>query len=296
MIIVGIDENGYGPILGPLIITASAFKVEKREDLWRILDISRNPDDYPQKLIVADSKKLFSRNSLRRRQFGEKTVSIFFSLLFEKLPADSDEFLSKVLLNFSLFPKLCLESKSRYQLCWGKISLPLWLKKKDIIKELEGLKKKLKREKVKFVSLKSICICPFQFNKLVKEKNKSYVNYLQFEKLIFYFLQKKEKRFFVFADKIGGRKDYFLYLKSGLLKDWDCRILEERKEISSYELKFEKKVAIISFLQKGEEKEFPIALSSLFGKYIREIFIKRITNNHKIASIGFRRIRRLILP
>ena len=32
----------------------------------------------------------------------------------------------------------------------------------------------------------------------------------------------------------------------------------------------------ISFLQNGEEKEFPVALSSLFGKYIREIFMKRI--------------------
>jgi len=306
MIIVGIDENGYGPILGPLIITASAFKVEKRGNLWQILNISKNPDNYPERVVVTDSKKLFSRNSLRCRRAGEKTVAIFFSLLFKKLPKEPDSFFSKILLNFSLFPKLCLESKTRYKPCWGKISLPLWLKdivvrgfslakiEKGIIKESEELKKKLKEKKIKFLGLKTICVCPFQFNKLAKEKNKSYLNYLQFEKLIFYFLQKKEKKFFIFADKIGGRKDYFFYLKSGLLKDWDCRILEESGEVSSYELNLKNKRANISFLQNGEEKEFPVALSSLFGKYTREIFIKRINRffqnyNPELKSVsGYR--------
>lgn len=289
MIIIGIDENGYGPVLGPLVVTATAFKlhphllpppgrgrIEEGGNLWQLLNIAKNPD-YPEKLVVADSKKLFSRNSLRRCQMGEMTISAFFYLLFRALPGNPDRFLSKILLNFSLFPQLCKESRTESKLCWEEISLPLWLKNEEgIKKEAERLKKGLRREKIKFLGLKSICICPFQFNKLVRERNKSEINYLQFEKLIFYFLKEKEDNFLIFADRIGGQKRYLPLLKSGLLRNWRCQILEERKEISSYRLSLKGKEATISFLQDGEEKEFPVALSSLFGKYIREIFMKRI--------------------
>jgi len=294
MVIIGIDENGYGPVLGPLVVTATAFKVEKKENLWQLLNLAKNPD-YPEKLVVTDSKKLFSRNSLKRCQMGETTVFSFFYLLFKTFPESPDRFLSRVLLNFSLFPQLCKESRTEYKPCWEEISLPLWLKNKEgIKKEAERLKKGLRREKIKFLGLKSICICPFQFNRLVKGKSKSYLNYLQFEKLISYFLQKKEKSFYIFADRIGGQKRYLPLLKSGLLRDWNCQILEEKKDVSSYKLNLKRKEVKISFLQNGEEKEFSVALSSLFGKYIREIFMERINKffqnyNPKLKSIsGYR--------
>ncbi len=302
MIIVGIDENGYGPVLGPLIITASAFKVKKRGNLWRVLNISKNPDDYPEKIIVADSKKLFSRSSLKRCQMGELVVSAFFYLLFKTLPENPDKFLSKIILNFSLFPQLCKKSKSKYRPCWEEILLPLWLKEvvvqgfslakieERIKREAEELRKRLREEEIKFLGLKSICICPFQFNRLVKGKSKSYLNYLQFEKLISYFLRKKEKEFLIFADRIGGQRRYMSLLKSGLLKNWRCRTLEENNEVSSYELNFKEKKLRISFLQNGEEKEFLIALSSLCGKYIREIFMARINNFFQNYNPGLKAV------
>jgi hypothetical protein len=39
-ILAGIDEAGFGPILGPLVVSASVFKVPKNlvwGDLWEIL-------------------------------------------------------------------------------------------------------------------------------------------------------------------------------------------------------------------------------------------------------------------
>ncbi len=291
MIIIGIDENGYGPVLGPLVVTATAFKLHphlnpspasgegKREgmNLWQLLNIAKNPD-YPEKIVVTDSKKLFLRNSLRRCRIGERTVFSFFYLLFKNLPKSPDKFLSKILLDFSLFPRLCEDSGSEYKPCWEEIFLPLWLEDKKGIKEETGrLRKRLKRKEIEFLGLKSIAICPFQFNRLVKGKSKSYLNYLQFENLISYFLQEKEKNFYIFADRIGGQKRYLPLLKSSLLKNWNCEILEERKGISSYRLHLKEKETTISFLQNGEEKQFPIALSSIFGKYIREIFMQRIT-------------------
>src|SRR5438128_726985 len=71
-IIVGIDEAGYGPLLGPLVVSAVAFEVPVsvlREaksaadgpDLWKLLRtaVSRRPLKRGSRLAVADSKVLY---------------------------------------------------------------------------------------------------------------------------------------------------------------------------------------------------------------------------------------------
>ena len=52
MLIIGIDENGLGPLLGPLVVTAVAFEAEEydRDAFWRI------GREY---MLADDSKKIF---------------------------------------------------------------------------------------------------------------------------------------------------------------------------------------------------------------------------------------------
>ena len=74
MIHVGIDEAGYGPTLGPLVISAAAFREEAPQsgiehfekdtpvfslDLWELLAgvVTRKPDR--THIPVNDSKKLY---------------------------------------------------------------------------------------------------------------------------------------------------------------------------------------------------------------------------------------------
>ena len=76
MIYAGVDEAGYGPLLGPLCVGASAFRVAegaaamsardgsppKPPDLWTMLarGVCRKPTDRRRRVAVADSKKLKS--------------------------------------------------------------------------------------------------------------------------------------------------------------------------------------------------------------------------------------------
>lgn len=91
----GIDEAGYGPMLGPLCIAAAAFRVtgpgsgpvtgsgqgpgsgpagpdhahdRPPPDLWRLLEraVCRAPRDHADRIAIADSKRLKRPNTLKR--------------------------------------------------------------------------------------------------------------------------------------------------------------------------------------------------------------------------------------
>ena len=66
LVIVGIDEAGYGPLLGPLVVARSTFRVRDWEpskpapDLWKLLKPAccRKPSDKARRIPFDDSKKL----------------------------------------------------------------------------------------------------------------------------------------------------------------------------------------------------------------------------------------------
>jgi len=82
-IVAGVDEAGFGPLLGPLTIGYSAFRVVPgREDLWKALSrtVSRDKTKDKNRIVVHDSKEVFARNP-RGRQRLETTALTFLALL-----------------------------------------------------------------------------------------------------------------------------------------------------------------------------------------------------------------------
>ncbi len=75
LIYCGIDEAGYGPMLGPLCVGFAAFRVEGWDpaggapDLWEVLDkaVCRRGRDGRGRIAVADSKKLKLSNQSKGR-------------------------------------------------------------------------------------------------------------------------------------------------------------------------------------------------------------------------------------
>ena len=65
-ILVGIDEAGFGPILGPLVVSSSAFRVPDNliwANHWEILhaSVSDKRTSLKGRLLIVDSKKAFTR-------------------------------------------------------------------------------------------------------------------------------------------------------------------------------------------------------------------------------------------
>ncbi|MCZ7632744.1 MAG: hypothetical protein M5U20_04580 [Phycisphaerales bacterium] len=75
LIYCGIDEAGYGPMLGPLCVGFAAFRVEgwtvgeSAPDLWGALGsgVCRDPGDKRGRVAVADSKRLKLSNQSKSR-------------------------------------------------------------------------------------------------------------------------------------------------------------------------------------------------------------------------------------
>ncbi|VAX40068.1 hypothetical protein MNBD_PLANCTO03-1594, partial [hydrothermal vent metagenome] len=75
LIYCGIDEAGYGPMLGPLCVGFSAFRLAQWEpdagapDLWQVLEaaVCRKGRDARSRVAVADSKKLKLSNQSKTR-------------------------------------------------------------------------------------------------------------------------------------------------------------------------------------------------------------------------------------
>ncbi|MFG0243130.1 MAG: hypothetical protein ACF8R9_10135 [Phycisphaerales bacterium JB054] len=97
LIYCGIDEAGYGPMLGPLCVGFSAFRVEDwtpeggAPDLWKLLDkaVCRKGRDSRGRIAVADSKKLKLSNQSKTRHpltHLERGVLAFGGLACQKSP------------------------------------------------------------------------------------------------------------------------------------------------------------------------------------------------------------------
>src|SRR3954463_3528421 len=67
MILAGIDEAGYGPLLGPWVVGCCAFEIDRIDSddipcLWKRLGklVSRHRSKTGRKLHVNDSKQVYS--------------------------------------------------------------------------------------------------------------------------------------------------------------------------------------------------------------------------------------------
>ena len=118
MIYAGIDEAGYGPLLGPLCVGVSAFRLPdvrdaaSAPDLWSLLSagVCRKPKDARRRIAIADSKKLKSAGR-------QPTVHLERGVLaFTSHALGSDA---------ALFEELGVHARASKAAPWHALELPL---------------------------------------------------------------------------------------------------------------------------------------------------------------------------
>ncbi|HHT9119099.1 MAG TPA: hypothetical protein ACFYD3_00950 [Candidatus Hypogeohydataceae bacterium YC41] len=295
-ILVGVDEAGYGPILGPLVITAVVFEVKDHEvdgNLWQILKGAVIPLNPPlikgdlrgiigrerglqRPLAVADSKRLYSSSrGLRRLEEGV----LAFQGCIENI-----ENLRKLLDALYCYDESQSALGGLYPWYHNmQLGLPLTAPPEEVARYRQLLQGVLASRGVKFLGSRAVVISPFEFNKAVEAcGNKALLLFDNCAKLI-KDLWVEYPQLEVLCDKHGGRSRYAALLSRAFGR-CTIRFLLEGPEVSSYELKdgWEGHSQLrlkVSFIPKAEDKHLPVALASMYSKYVRELFL-RLFNNY----------------
>ncbi|MCM8829569.1 MAG: hypothetical protein NC824_01025 [Candidatus Omnitrophica bacterium] len=246
--VLGIDENGLGPLMGPLVITGILLR-DGEEEVWF--------DD------ISDSKEFFSRDINNFSRLEETVVALFY--LYNKKEPDTP---SEILKSFCKSYK-CL---SGLNICTCNIPDGfIWSTYEGRKKRCEKFKNWVDKNGIKIEWLKSIAQCPKRINDFIGRGNHKFL--LDLFTLCDIVKDVPDKNgLFIYGGKIGGLKFYRKYLRYRL-PEYQCSVVEERDEVSLYIMEDKTARFTLGFYRDVEEKTFSAALSSLVGKYIRELFM-----------------------
>ena len=247
MWVVGIDEAGYGPNLGPLVQAAIALELPDGDAagwdaLKSIVRQARGKGD--GRILIDDSKKVFSRGGLAALENGlGRTLGI--------APGTLREFLQRVLLPG------CLEDIAAEFWFDGDEPLPLH----DV----------LERDP-KFPScFAAASLVPTKlFNRIVAGSNsKATVLACGLTALLSHMAKVGHGPLVVSCDKQGGRNHYAAMLAAAYPDGWVVPEIESA-DLSHYRIEHLARPISISFQPRADGNSVAVAIASMLCKYLRE--------------------------
>lgn len=268
--VLGTDEAGYGPNLGPLCIAASAWELPDDAAADCLYDrlaaiVCAQAHDGSDKLAIADSKALYkSGNTL---ELLERGVLVALACLDRLPPRWRD-----------IWRALDIQSLNQIDgLPWHDgfdEELPLHV----VINELKAAAIRFlagcQSAAVTIVELQSAILFPAAFNTAVKGcDNKAEVLSLTTLGLARRVLENLPAgQAVVFCDKHGGRMRYAALLQH-VFPDELVRVTLETADLGVYQVRHAGRPIEFRFQPKGE-RHLPTALASMTAKYLRELAMR----------------------
>ena len=237
MVLAGIDEAGYGPLLGPLVVGSSAFEFDADPSadlpcLWSRLkkQISKNRSKTGRKLHVNDSKMVYSP-SVGLKELERSVLA--FTAAKDRWPAQFDDFLS-------LTAAHAIEDLAEHG--WYDIdpaeTFPLEQEAASVRVQANGLRAEMDRTSTHCIYLHGRVIPERQYNRIVQAtRNKSSLLFstaaLHLDHLLSNF---GTRGLVIFCDRQG-----VVALRTApcirlMFDDWSLEVTEESDGYSEYRL------------------------------------------------------------
>lgn len=282
---VGIDENGLGPRLGPLVVTAVMARLapgsEGQLERWR----TRRSDR------LGDSKGLVAHGDVA---LGEAWTRA----LLERGAGNSHE---PPTTPDAMLHALALDSRSElYAPCPPHVKAQCWSAEHDerLLRpsggpgdehgsrrdELRALVRadlaQLAQRGVDVVAARSVLVCTKRLNDGMRAGlSRLRADLLAMERLILAMRELAGAELSVVCGKVGGYREYRPVL--GPLGDRLCTVVQEERPLSCYRFAG---VGLVSFAQDADETDPLVGLASLVGKYLRELTMNRIVHYYRVRA------------
>lgn len=254
--VVGIDEAGYGPNLGPLVQAAVGLYLPDHDPAgWETLKpvVRRCHEDDDGRLLIDDSKKVYTRHGLEGLERG----------VFSGVGLAIDWFGEFISPNLSTGHSSGIRDE-----CWydGEERVP--------VTEWQW------HESVGFGDrMRAHLVTPTQFNRVVAEAgSKATVLAHGLVELLQYVPRREDHPpdtpIIFHCDKLGGRNYYAAMVQQAFPDGWVVPELESAAE-SRYRVdRLHRPVAVV-FRPRSDAESVAVALASMLCKYLREVCMRQ---------------------
>jgi ribonuclease HII len=268
---IGIDEAGYGPNLGPLVMTAVACKVPDHSAgscLWKLLGevVRRQSDPDDGRLIVDDSKLVYSTTT---------GLADLESAVWSILRPETSSILSRLEEYIESICPLCVDELGHEPWFTGQTSLPVAIESEAHRATAARFDQVCQDQSVSFGPILSAVICPPRFNQLLDHwDSKGAILGEGLKDLLqgqLRQIEDDEPIDFV-IDKHGGRNSYFAMLQEAMSEGMVVAH-EEGTNRSAYSVWGTMRSLRFTFQPRADGENLCVALASMASKYLRELLM-----------------------
>jgi ribonuclease HII len=268
--IIGIDEAGYGPNLGPFVMSAVACRVPAElaaANLWQALGpaVRRHGERGPDRLLIDDSKLVHSG----ARALRNLEAALWSALHPEAAPLTVTDFINRFCHKYH--DDLAAEP-------WyaGATGLPLQAAAAEWQAVAERFRAACGERGVSFAFARSVIVCPRRFNELLdRHDSKAAVLAVALAELLLAAQPAcPEEPLFIYVDKHGGRNNYAAQLRPAFA-DGILMADEEGAERSVYRLHGARRAVQVTFQPRADGDHLCVALASMLSKYLREVLMEQ---------------------
>lgn len=280
LVYAGIDEAGYGPLMGPLVVASSQWCIDGACDplappnLWKLLHqaVCRSSNDRRGRIAINDSKKLKGTGTGGEHPMATIERGVLSSLRLHECPTLS------LTSDSELFAHLGVDDPALHAAWYGgSIDIP-WACDAARLRIAESMFrtaasgngitshtlacKALDAESINAAAQRGMVKTSIPWSLLVQHVQALSAKF-------------PTSAIRVAADRQSGRMRYLADLMRAFPRD-SLAILHEDERESIYRIDRTGAPLVISFTVEGENDHFPIALASMTAKYTRELWMARL--------------------